>query len=97
MPFPGAVAVTNPTTTVASEAREACLVGHSLGASVAMKAASHLGERVARLVLIEPNPFPLLVEYGRQEALAEVMRLRRENEQFRREILAVRPGAVLPF
>lgn len=59
------------------EVREVRLVGHSLGASVAMKAASHLGDKVARLVLIEPNPFPLLVEHGRQEALAEVMRLRR--------------------
>jgi pimeloyl-ACP methyl ester carboxylesterase len=32
------------------------LVGHSVGASVALKATLLLGERVQKLVLIEPNP-----------------------------------------
>ncbi|MDJ0941849.1 MAG: alpha/beta hydrolase [Kiloniellales bacterium] len=53
-----------------------CLVGHSFGASVAMRAAAKLGDRVARLVLLEPNPFYLLKRHGRQEAFAEIATLR---------------------
>ncbi len=52
------------------------LVGHSLGASVAMAAARALGSRVDRLVLIEPNPFHLLRDNGRADAFAEIMGLR---------------------
>lgn len=53
-----------------------CLVGHSFGASVAMKAASALGDRVKKLILIEPNLFFLLRDSGRIEALSELFRLR---------------------
>jgi pimeloyl-ACP methyl ester carboxylesterase len=52
------------------------LVGHSFGASVAMRAAAHLGSRVSRLVLLEPNPFYLLRDNGRMEAFGEAARLR---------------------
>ena len=53
-----------------------CLVGHSFGGTVAMKVAARLSGRVARLVLLEANPFDLLRQAGRAEALAEVMQLR---------------------
>jgi pimeloyl-ACP methyl ester carboxylesterase len=52
------------------------LVGHSLGGTVAMKAASLLGARMGRLVLLEPNPFPLLDGNGHSEAFAESLALR---------------------
>lgn len=52
------------------------LVGHSFGASVAMKAASLLGPRVGKLVLLEPNPFYLLKQHGRTEAFLESRALR---------------------
>ena len=52
-----------------------CLVGHSFGASVAMRAAQRLGARVDRLVLLEPNPFYLLERHGRREAFAEILAL----------------------
>lgn len=47
------------------------LVGHSLGGSVALKAALLLGQRVERLILLEPNPFFLLKQGGRTEAYRE--------------------------
>jgi pimeloyl-ACP methyl ester carboxylesterase len=47
------------------------LVGHSFGASVALKATSLLGRRVGRLVLLEPNPFYLLRQHGCIEAFSE--------------------------
>src|SRR5262249_12208347 len=59
-----------------SEAREICLVGHSFGAAVAMKAAARLGSRVGKLVLLETNPFNLLAQHGRTEAFAEAQALR---------------------
>lgn len=52
------------------------LVGHSFGGSVAMKAAVHFGERIDKLVLVEPNPFYLLDLEGRAEAFAEVLTLK---------------------
>ncbi len=52
-----------------------CLVGHSFGASVAMRAAARLGARVDRLVLLEPNPFYLLDQNARREAFAEISAL----------------------
>ena len=48
------------------------LIGHSFGGSVAMKAALNLEERLRSLVLIEPNPFYLLKDYGRIEAYQEI-------------------------
>ena len=41
-----------------------------------MRAAAHLGSRVSRLVLLEPNPFYLLRDNGRMEAFGEAARLR---------------------
>lgn len=58
------------------EERPVHLVGHSFGASVALKAALLLGDRVAKLVLIEPNPFRLLQQEGRIEAFLESRVLR---------------------
>jgi pimeloyl-ACP methyl ester carboxylesterase len=52
------------------------IVGHSFGGSVAMKAAALFGERVERLVLIEPNPFYLLEQDDRLDAFAEAKSLR---------------------
>ncbi len=57
-------------------AQDIALVGHSLGGSVAMQVAADLGSRVSRLVLIEPNPFAILRDHGRDEAFAETLRLR---------------------
>lgn len=51
------------------------IVGHSFGGSVAMTAAAKLGTRVDKLVLLEPNPFHLLDQHGRREALAECLEL----------------------
>jgi pimeloyl-ACP methyl ester carboxylesterase len=56
---------------VPEHATDVRLVGHSFGASVAMRAAAHLGSRVSRLVLLEPNPFYLLRDNGRMEAFGE--------------------------
>jgi pimeloyl-ACP methyl ester carboxylesterase len=55
---------------------DVCLVGHSFGAAVAMKAAERLSGRVAKLVLLEPNPVHLLRQAGRADAFAEAMGLR---------------------
>jgi pimeloyl-ACP methyl ester carboxylesterase len=57
-------------------ADEICLVGHSFGGTVAMKAAARLGARVRRLVLLEANPFDLLAQHGRFRAYGEVVELR---------------------
>ena len=61
---------------VPANADEIYLVGHSFGGSVAMKAAARLGGRVAKLVLLETNPFYLLAQAGRAEAFAEATDLR---------------------
>ncbi|MGI9486966.1 MAG: alpha/beta fold hydrolase [Geminicoccaceae bacterium] len=52
------------------------LIGHSFGGSVAMKAAARLGDRVEKLVLLEPNPFYLLDLHGPTKAYAEIIALR---------------------
>jgi len=52
------------------------IVGHSFGGAVAMKAAALYGDRVDRLVLIEPNPFYLLSQHGRDDPFAEALTLR---------------------
>ena len=52
------------------------LVGHSFGATVAMKAAARFRGRVQRLVLLEPNPTYLLKRTGRTAAYAEFLALR---------------------
>src|SRR5215831_4247005 len=52
------------------------LVGHSFGGAVALRAAESLGERLGRMVLIEPNPFHLLAQAGRTRALREALALR---------------------
>ena len=53
-----------------------CIVGHSFGGSVAMKTAAQLPDRVDRLILLDPNPFPLLKERGRTAAFNEILALR---------------------
>ncbi len=58
------------------------IVGHSFGGSVALKAASMLGNRVGRLVLLEPNPFYLLKQCGRTEAYEESRALRDYVKKF---------------
>ena len=57
-------------------ADEICLVGHSFGGAVAMKVAARLSDRVAKLVLLEPIPFDLLMQTGRLDIFAEAMNLR---------------------
>jgi pimeloyl-ACP methyl ester carboxylesterase len=52
------------------------IVGHSLGGTVAMKAAARLGRRVEKLVLLEANPCYLLAQAGRREAYEEAFALR---------------------
>lgn len=52
------------------------LVGHSMGGTVALKAASMLPGRIERLVLLEPNVFHLLRDHGREAAFAQVQALR---------------------
>lgn len=53
------------------------VVGHSTGGSVALKAASLLGPKVASLTLLEPNPFYLLKDVPRaSEAWLEIAELR---------------------
>jgi pimeloyl-ACP methyl ester carboxylesterase len=51
------------------------LVGHSLGGSIALCAAAELGERLAGLILLEPNPFWLL-QAANQAEFAEAWALR---------------------
>ena len=52
------------------------LVGHCFGGSVALKTAERLGDRLAGLVLLEPNPFHLLAAHGRTDAYGEICALR---------------------
>lgn len=52
------------------------IVGHSFGASVAMKVTALVPDKVKKLVLIEPNPFYLLEQSGRHAAYAEAVKLR---------------------
>ena len=61
---------------VPSGAQKVSIVGHSYGGSVAMKAAAMLKGRLRRLVLIEPNPFYLLAQNGRDAAYQEAATLR---------------------
>ena len=65
-----------------TNADEIYLVGHSFGGSVAMKAAARLSGRVAKLVLLETNPFHLLAQSGRVDAFAEAMELRNFIKKF---------------
>jgi len=62
---------------LANEVRDSqvSLVGHSYGGTVAMHAALELQRRVARLILLEPNPFNLIADYGRKSSLQEVLKL----------------------
>jgi pimeloyl-ACP methyl ester carboxylesterase len=55
---------------------QVAIVGHSFGGAVAMKAAARLGSRVRSLILLEPNPFDLLRQGGRNDAYREVQGLR---------------------
>jgi len=58
------------------------IVGHSFGASVALKAAALLDDRLGRLILIEPNPTYLLKQHGREEAFLESRALRDHVKQY---------------
>jgi pimeloyl-ACP methyl ester carboxylesterase len=64
------------------DASEIYLVGHSFGGSVAMKVAARLTGRVARLVLLETNPFYLLAQARRIDAFAEAVELRNYIKKF---------------
>lgn len=48
------------------------LVGHSYGGAVGLKAALRYPERIARLILIEPNPFGMLAAERSYRFLAEI-------------------------
>jgi pimeloyl-ACP methyl ester carboxylesterase len=67
-----------------ANADEVYLVGHSFGGSVAMKAATRMEGRVAKLVLLETNPFYLLAQSGRVDAFAEAMELRNSSRNLER-------------
>ncbi len=58
------------------------LVGHSFGGAVVLKAAAILGERVGRLVLVEPSPFYVLGQNGRDDAYAEAYALRNHVKEY---------------
>ena len=64
------------------DVHEIYLVGHSFGGSVAMKVAARWTGNVARLVLLETNPFYLLAQAGRMDAFAEAMELRNYIKSF---------------
>jgi pimeloyl-ACP methyl ester carboxylesterase len=49
------------------------LVGHSLGAAVALETALRLKDRAATLILFEPIPFYLLKDHGPQGAADEIV------------------------
>lgn len=61
------------------------LVGHSLGAAVALRAAVELDERVAAVVAFEPTAFALLATPGREESWAAV---RAERDRLRARLAA---------
>ncbi|MBV1864786.1 MAG: alpha/beta hydrolase [Rhodobacteraceae bacterium] len=63
-------------TAIPPECEDVCLVGHSFGGVIAMKAALQLGTCVRKLVLFEPNPFFLLRDNKREDAFAEAVKLR---------------------
>ena len=48
------------------------LIGHSLGAAVALEAALRLGDRIGMVVVFEPILFYLLKEHGPAAAFAEI-------------------------
>jgi pimeloyl-ACP methyl ester carboxylesterase len=58
------------------------LIGHSFGGSVALKSAMLLGQKVGRLILLEPNPFYLLEQDERMKAFLEVRDLRNHVKYF---------------
>lgn len=58
---------------IPDDAEHVCLVGHSFGGSVAMKAAARIGNRVKKLVLLEPNPIYLLLQSGRVDLFEKAM------------------------
>lgn len=58
------------------------LIGHSLGGAVAAAAIQRLGDRVSKLILIEPILFYLLERHGEPEAFAEIDAIRRKFVEF---------------
>jgi pimeloyl-ACP methyl ester carboxylesterase len=69
-------------TIIPPEVQQVHLVGHSFGGSVAMMVALRNPGRIQKLVLLEPNPFSLLRDYGRSEAFAEAEELRNVIKSF---------------
>ena len=63
-------------TVAASVEGRISLIGHSFGAAVAMKAALALQDRLAHLILFEPNIFYLLAVHGHTDAFAEIKSVR---------------------
>jgi pimeloyl-ACP methyl ester carboxylesterase len=75
---------------VPPDAGGVALIGHSFGGAVAMQAARRLGERVSKLVLIEPSIFYLLQVGGRGEAYAEIAAVAQDMAKFPAEEAAER-------
>jgi pimeloyl-ACP methyl ester carboxylesterase len=65
---------------VPAEATHVSVVGHSFGGAAAMEVARRLGDRVDKLVLIEPSLFYLLRLHGRREAYDEIEGLSRRMD-----------------
>jgi pimeloyl-ACP methyl ester carboxylesterase len=55
---------------------DVAVVGHSFGGAVAMTVALHRPGKVKDLILLEPIPFRLLDDAGREDAYAEVISVR---------------------
>lgn len=54
------------------EGDDVIFIGHSFGGSVAMKAATLFSKNVKKLILIEPNPFYLLVQNDRLDGFENI-------------------------
>jgi pimeloyl-ACP methyl ester carboxylesterase len=63
-------------TVLPSDGNGIYLVGHSFGGAVAMKLAARQNGRIAKLALLEANPFHLLAQAGKMDGFAEGIKLR---------------------
>ena len=58
------------------------IIGHSFGGSVAMMAAVHFQKEVDNLILVEPNPFYLLKQYGFLNAYEESLIIQKNIKKY---------------